>query len=370
MIFYPYSVVTRGIPNLVVSQRVIEKMAAASRRYIADETGEALVGLVVPGRNTNGVPTLYVLDTISPDEDSVVRHAYTFQQGDELQQDMFLWLREHWELYRQKHVDRDGKPFQAKWNVPLRHLGDWHKQPGFMIQPSSGDRFTALNFLDDAEMGMEFLLAPIVTLGHPSTTSNPYANSNFITLPQGDGTDMRVDFWYIDRHSRQFLPVIPALYPEGQLPGLPDYPWHLVNERRFNAEMALLKKEGLFTSLAVWNADGKPPLEICLMTARMGADKVLIILTDWNYPQAAPSARTAPFIPMGPEDDLYSLMEQMWDQSEPVANPPGWQWSPENNLVDYIRTLEDHLGIPRPEPPVVEETLVEQPADGAAEDTP
>jgi hypothetical protein len=350
MMFYPFSMIARGIPNLVVSRRVIEKMAAASRRYLADETGEALVGLVVPGTNTNGVPTLYVLDTISPDEDAVVRHAYTFQQGDELQQDMFLWLREHWELYRQQRVDRDGRPLAAKWDVPLRHLGDWHKQPGFMIQPSSGDRFTALNFLDDEEIGMDFLLAPIVTLGHPSTTSTLYSNANFITVPQGNGADMRVDFWYIDRSVRQFLPIIPALYPDDLLPGLPDYPWHLVNEARFNAEMALLKKDGLFTSLAVWNADGKPPLEVCLMTARMGADRVLIILTEWNYPTAAPTARTAPFIPMGPQDDLYTLMEQLWAQSEPVANPPGWQWSPEKHLLDYIRALEDHLGIPRPTP--------------------
>ena len=70
MLFYPMGLVSRGIPNLVVSQRVIDRMIAASRRFIADETGEALVGLVVPGRNTNGVPTLYVLETISPVESS------------------------------------------------------------------------------------------------------------------------------------------------------------------------------------------------------------------------------------------------------------------------------------------------------------
>ncbi len=359
MMFYPFSVIARGIPNLVVSRRVIEKMAAASRRYIADETGEALVGLVVPGKNTNGVPTLYVLDTISPNEDNVVRHAYTFQQGDELQQDMFLWLHEHWEIYRKTGINRDGKPFQSKWDVPLSHLGDWHKQPGYMIQPSGGDRQTALNFLDAEDMGMEFLIAPIVTLGHPSTTSNPYSSSNFVTVPHGNGTDMRVDFWYIDRNLRQFLPIVPALYPEELLPGLPDYPWHLVNEERFNAEMVLLKRDGLFTSLAVWDADKKPPMEVCLMTARMGAAKVLIILTAWNYPQTAPTARAAPFIPMGPEDDLYTLMEQLWDESEAVTTPPGWEWSPDKHLVDYIHTLEDQLGIPRaPAPaPAAEATV-------------
>ena len=37
------------------------------------------------------------------------------------------------------------------FDVPLRYLGDWHKQPGSMIQPSHGDHMTALTWLDDEE---------------------------------------------------------------------------------------------------------------------------------------------------------------------------------------------------------------------------
>jgi len=72
----------KSAPNHVVSQRVIDKMAAAASRYIADETGEALIGLLAPGLHTNGIPTIYVLETIAPDE-SAVREWATFQQGDE-----------------------------------------------------------------------------------------------------------------------------------------------------------------------------------------------------------------------------------------------------------------------------------------------
>jgi hypothetical protein len=118
-------------------------------------------------------------------------------------------------------------------------------------------------------------------------------------------------------------------------------------------------------------------MEVCLMTARMGAAKVLIILTAWDYPQSAPTARAAPFIPMGPEDDLYTLMEQLWDESEAVTTPPGWAWSPDKHLVDYIHALEDQLGIPRtpaPEPaaeiPAQSEPTVEEPEGSASEETP
>jgi hypothetical protein len=110
------------------------------------------------------------------------------------------------------------------------------------------------------------------------------------------------------------------------------------------------------------------------MTARMGAAKVLIVLTEWNYPQTVPSSRAAPFIPMGPEDDLYTLMEQLWDESEPVTSPPGWEWTPDKHLVDYIHAVEDLLGIPRPAvpEPAAETTEPKPTVEGGAssEETP
>lgn len=45
---------------------------------------------------------------------------------------------------------------------------------------------------------------------HPATVASE-SGSNFITVPQGDNTAMRVDFWYIDRHGRDFYPINPAI---------------------------------------------------------------------------------------------------------------------------------------------------------------
>jgi hypothetical protein len=334
----------RSVPNLVVAQRVLNKMVAAARHYIADETGEAMVGLIVPGTYTNGVPTLYVLDTISPD-DSAVRQMHTFQQGDELQYDLFEWLNENWRIYREKGVSSGGKALQAKWDVPLAHLGDWHKQPGYMIQPSGGDLMTALNMIDDTENEFDFLLVPIVTLGHPSTTVGANGTVNFLTMPQGDGSNMRVDFWYIDRSVRMFQPIMPAVYPDHLLPGLPDYPWHLVNPDLMSREFNRLQDDGLFTSVVLWNADGEPPLEICFMTARMGADRILIIATPWDYPHHAPHVRVAPFVQMDTDDDMFEIFEEVWEKSEPVNSVPGWKWSGDQDLLTCIQAVESALGI-------------------------
>lgn len=326
-----------GVPNLVIAQRVLDKMMAAAQYHLEDETGEAMVGLVVPGSYANGIPTLYVLDTISPD-DSAIRQFHTFQQGDERQDELIWWLQENWQQERD-HLQGN----QAKWNVPLRYLGDWHKQPGFMIQPSGGDLMTALRWIDDPDNHMDFLLAPIVTLGHPHTTGPTSASANFLMMPQSDGTALRVDFWYIDHLARMFTAIAPSVYPNEQLPNLVDYPWHLLNEERFSGEMRALEDDGLFITMVLYDVDDQPPLEVCFLTARVGAEKMLIVSTKADYPQPAPQAWVTPFIQMQPDDDMFKVFEKAWTLAESVEFKP--TWTADMMLVDYIHAVEAHLGL-------------------------
>ena len=262
-------------------------------------------------------------------------------------------------MMREKRVGLFGKAVAPKWDVPLRYLGDWHKQPGYMIQPSGGDLSTALEWIDDPVNRMELLLAPIVTLDHPSTISESSVTTNYLMLPQGDGTSIRVDFWYIDRETRLFQPIAPTLYPEGQLPSLAGYPWHLSDPRRLEDELQLLKGGRLFSSITLWNADNEPPLEICFLTARMGADKLIILITPHDYPHRPPSVRTAPFIQMGAGDDMYKVFEQAWKASQPLSYDLAW--SPEKTLLEVVHAVEKALGIHRSGTPA--ETLPETEAE-------
>ncbi|MBC7870372.1 MAG: hypothetical protein H7Y09_05990 [Chitinophagaceae bacterium] len=342
---------SQPVPNLVLAQRVIDKMAAAAQHYVDDETGEAMLGLFMPGTNTNGVPTLYVLDTIAPEagapEATAVRERYAFEQGDESHYEIFTWLSYNWEVQREKRRLSSGSALQAKWDVELRHLGDWHKQPGFMIAPSGGDLMSALDQMADEENDFEFLLAPIVTVGHPTTTqAGP--GVNYITVPQVDGTQMRVDFWYIHRDIRMFQPINPVIYPNDQLPNLPDYPWHLKNAARAELEFARLQQDKLAYSILIWDTDEKLPLEVCISAARMGGSKVFLIVTAWNYPEVPPLIRLAPPTGMKEDEDIYDWFGQQWEDSEVVEDPPGWRWMPDLNLVDYVRAVEAALDLNAP----------------------
>lgn len=133
------------LPNLVIAQRVIDKMAKGAARFIHDETGEALVGLIHQPDSAGSVPTLYVLDTIAPDEEDVQREAYVFAHGGESQYDQFTWLLENWQADAEL---RRAAGFKSE--APLAHIGDWHKQPGYMIAPSGGDLASAVTLLAEA----------------------------------------------------------------------------------------------------------------------------------------------------------------------------------------------------------------------------
>ncbi|MFQ3566121.1 MAG: hypothetical protein SNJ59_03900 [Aggregatilineales bacterium] len=330
------------IPNLVVAQRVLDKMRAAAESHLQDETGEALVGLYLPGTYGGGLPTLYVLDTISPD-DSAVRQFHTFQQGDARQDELIWWMQENWQVTRERRTSLFGK---NKWDVPLRYLGDWHKQPGFMIQPSGGDLMTALDWIEDPENRTDFLLTPIVTLGHPATISISGVTTNFIMLPC-DGEAMRIDWWYIDRTTRGFAPIAPVVYPDGQLPELAPYPWHLVNEARIEQELSRLDDDGLFHSITLWKAQPEPPLAICFLTARMGSDRMLILVTPHDYPAQPPSVRAAPFVHMGPDEDMYQVFANAWKKSQPVELDEVLlkNWTAERYLIDLVHAAERKLGL-------------------------
>jgi hypothetical protein len=90
-----------------------------------------------------------------------------------------------------------------------------------------------------------------------------------------------------------------------------------------------------------------PPLEICFLTARVGADRMLILVTHADFPYRAPVARVAPFVQMQPDDDMYDVFAKAWDQSDAIAYQP--EWTAETTLLEYVHALEAHLGLTKSE---------------------
>lgn len=341
------AMISRGIvPNLLISQRMVDRVVDAARHFLADETGETMVGLVLDaGDVPESMPSIYVLDTIAPDA-SVVRRSHMFEQGDEAQGDIYSWLSDNWDAYLQIGQDMQGRPIRDEWKTQLKHLGDWHKQPGYMIQPSGGDLMTALRILDDEEQDFDFLLVPIVTLGHDTVTMEDGAIVNYFSIPMNDGTSLRMDWWYIHRDVRIFQPITPRIVQD--LPTLTPYPWHILEQDLLEDELILLEEAGMFLideTTVLWEVDGDLPLEICFIIGAPGLNKVLLLVTNWDYPHSAPYARVAEFAGINPQMYIYDVFGQLWDRSEPVAPPPGWEWNEEITLADFAKMILGVLGI-------------------------
>lgn len=262
-----------------------------------------------------------------------MREAYAFAHGGESQYEAFTWLLENWEADRE---DREKAGF--KWDAALAHVGDWHKQPGYMIAPSGGDLASAMALLNDNPQ-IERWLAPIVTLHHPPTLRDG-ASVNYLTVPDGHGGVTRVDFWLIDRKARAFKPVSPVIYPDSRLPKLAPPAWHLSDEPRLSLEIGQLEHEGwLVSPIVLWDTDLEPPLEVCFMLGRSGGESLLLLATQHDFPKTPPLAYAAPFAPLGSDEEIHDAFEKAWRDADPLPSPDGFVWSEEMYLVDYIAAL-------------------------------
>lgn len=339
------AMVSRGIvPELFVSRKVLDNMHLAAQQYLEDETGEAMVGMLV---DADGKSRIYVIDTISPDV--AYRSSHSFQQGSDWQGDVFLWLKENWDLYCQQGLDSEGQVITRPWLNPLIHLGDWHKQPGNMIAPSFGDLQTALSFLDDLadnQYVQDFLLVPILTLDQYQTENlqpeDEALESNYLLLEKDNFRAGRVDWWYIHRSARIFQPIIPQVMDELECPALPDYPWHLKDTAKYQSEIDALQNANLFAFLLTWQTGSKAPMDVVFAVVAESWRHVMIIITRPDYPASAPLVYRSTYQPVG--EDVYAWFATIWQSAEALKIPSDWHWIEDKKLVDLIQHMEAHLG--------------------------
>ncbi|NDJ85390.1 MAG: hypothetical protein GYB66_05855 [Chloroflexi bacterium] len=323
------------LPTVQIARRVIGNIVEGALNYQGEETGEALIGLTQTNDARN--PELYVLDTIAPVE-GTIRAWAMFEQGDDWQGAIFQWLFENWEEYRTLRRRSYGNVVAGKWDVPLQHLGDWHKQPG-MIKPSQGDLQTARRYM--RELQLDYLLTPIATLA--DEISAPIAANTVQASLETHSAAVRIDFWWIRRRGSDFEAIQPVLVEDEDLPRLPPIAWWLANREEFDQEMAKLEAAGLqVLDVAFCNVRGHPPLDTALTIYRPGTRHVLLAITPVNYPFREPGWRIAPIIrPEEGQDFFHSLYNVSSEISSDVL--PTWQKG--MSLLDGFKAIEEHQGL-------------------------
>jgi hypothetical protein len=352
-LFHTIAVARAGLlPRITLAQRVVDKMVQNALIYDT-ETGEALVGFAIKqmGRSE---PDLYVVDTISPDASAIRRGAY-FEQGDTLQDDIFTWWHDNWNKMREKRRKSPDHSLAAKWDIELVHLGDWHKHPGTLVEPSWGDTDTARGRVFDEEIKTPQILAILATVWDRARAESESFEGEGVLPDDGpqplkiaidDRTLVRLDCWYMSQVIRRFVRLTPVVVPDKALPSLSTVSWHLANQDRWNRELEALSKQSYSVSPELYNGEEADSVVLTLEIAKRGSQNIFIVLTQPDYPKNMPTIRTVPMSAVKniPEevDDLFMAL---WKQSQPLdkALYPDWQWTPEKTILDLIQAVEAKL---------------------------
>jgi len=340
-VYHAIAVARASLPKVTFAQRVVDKIVQNALVY-ETETGESLVGFAVrsPGKPE---PDLYVLDTIAPDDTAIRRGAY-FEQGDDLQADIFNWWFDNW-----NHARQIKGAVEAKWNIPLAHLGDWHKHPGHLVEPSWGDTDTARQHISDSDANTPQLIVLLATLWDKLTTDVSSQQTTKepqpIYIPADESSLVRLDCWYMSRLTRRFVRLEPQIAANNTLPALPVIGWHLAHPERMSAEIAALSREGYAVSVEQYDTDHTPPLEICLSLAKRSSPHILIAVTQADYPASMPTIRVVPAAAMKDIPESADLFVSLWQKSEPLSKDdyPVWHWSPDHTILDLAKAVEAKL---------------------------
>ena len=344
------------LPRISIAERVIAAMVRGALHYDT-ETGEALIGLsaALPA-GSNAEPQIAVLDTVAPDA-SAVRHSVYFEQGDEWQSEMLRWLSDNWDDTRQRP---DSTPaILPLWNVPLIHLGDWHKHPGTLTEPSRGDTHTAREVLADRQVNAAFLLAILATVWDRDkaqaavATLSGQARPLLIDPPEQPASSIRLDCWYMSARNRRFVHVAPTVQPDSALPTLPIRSWHLAGPGRMRWEIVQIEKAGYaVVSVDQHDVDQVPPRELCLTLERDDGQRVWIAVTQADYPRQRPELRQVPAAAIRNLSENADLFLTLWPQSRPLSESayPTWDWTASHSLGDLLAALDASPDAIAPEP--------------------
>ena len=329
-------------PSLTIAQRVIDAIVANASRY-ETETGEALIGMALPRKGDNAAidPDLVVLDTIAPDA-SVIQTSVYFEQGDYLQDDTFAWLSANWNDMRKRP---ESKP-EERWNTPLIHLGDWHKHPGMLVEPSIGDSHTAVDLIFDRDIQRPYVLAILATIWERESAYKsvqdlinvPIKNGTplVVDLPADPTLAVRIDCWYLSRQTRIFVRIDPTVVPNNALPTLPIVGWHLRDTKRVWREYDAFRSAGYSIQFDEHDTDGIPPRELCFTLISTDERSGWIIVTSADYPAQPPILRRISTEALGTLSTDRPAFDQLWPHSVPVPPAELPPWQPDRLLVTLL----------------------------------
>jgi hypothetical protein len=382
-------------PTLTVAQRVIDRIVHNALIY-ETETGESLVGFTVPVEG-KAEPDLIIMDTIAPDESAIREGAY-FEQGDDWQADSFNWLADNWKLCLKRQKDLTSAEIPLKYRVALSYLGDWHKHPGTLVHPSYGDSQSARDQIFSRNSHTPQLLVVLATVWpkwessttatvapptppdaesleelkalaeaaaiEPQTAAKLAEGSDDndalpIKVPLGKAT-VRIDFWYMSHHNRQFIRLGATVVADKELPALPPLGWHLAMPDRMTHELNTLRDGGWSVNVQQHQPGEDSGLAVSMALGRANMPYLLVATTPDDYPDERPTLRYVKLStlrenppPEGAAEKPFQLFARIWRLAQlvPAALYPDEAWGSGSTIANLAEAVTLRLAeLEKPQP--------------------
>lgn len=330
--YYQKSQVYQG-PAYILADRVVRSILDESLAHPPTETGQALLGVRTP-------TAVYGLAVV-PDLLDTIRRLGFFKQGGTDQGEIFFWINKHWEAMRDasrgKNASTIWTPNQlvtagnipAELDLPLLHIGDWHKHPGNMNHLSSIDTSTIQGLFRDSELEMKEFFAPLVTTSSPGFVPmvHKFVGSQ---LRVDMNSQINIDFFYLRKDDDTIWQVKPTIVPDQNLPWMPPLPWYLSDLERMRRELDALDQGGYKHRWTIKQMNSSPEMEIVFAVDHpKWTTHRAIIITDWNYPTRRPEVKK-----------LVKGEAAVTPQAQPAPQPT----KPNQPVRNFFHMFEDWVG--------------------------
>lgn len=165
-----------------------------------------------------------------------------------------------------------------------------------------------------------------------------------LIVPIDNGTAVRIDSWYMSRTIPRFIKLQAQIAEESTLPTLPRMNWTLEDVVRSESEITGLQKARYAVSSFFERIDDRPALYTCFTLAKAGSTKVLICVTETDYPKTPPRLYTAPMAALRGLPDGADLWGTLWKQATPLpADKFPFKWTVDKTLLDAATALDPYL---------------------------
>jgi hypothetical protein len=272
------------LPRLYVTKSALAEMNAEVMAHADIETAWGLYGFRFPH-------AIFVVGVLRPAKGEVVRGYANAEAGGQEMANAMRWLHANDRLINKTvkaKNSQDGK-------FGFLYKGHSHHTLGFK-QYSGTDQSSILEAVQKDRM--EVAIGPLAMIN--TNTSKFYGPpwSNEVSVSRA--TKVSFLFYMLTREMvevygyREAVIVRPIIVESIDTLLIPPLGWEFVRDDDFKEQLRHLASWDCKVTVQHVDANGKPPLEIQFIIDRGDFKSQLVITTDWNYPETAPSIMLIP----------------------------------------------------------------------------